>query len=217
MTGLLLSLLLQAAPAAPLPCNSDLTPCMTTESLALALRAWSPGATDPRNLAGGALQAEIHYKRWRFQGQIIGTATSGYEQGDLSTVRDVEAHLVAGLDLLRLPGGVSIGPMLAIGGAAALPEGGNASAVLPKTYSLLAGLQASRVGGARIHLGFGSAHPLDRGAAIAAKWQIPLSPGGRVFTMGYVAVGRRNIPASGDVPASSGPAIAAWTAVGVRL
>lgn len=200
--------------AAPAPCDPGKVPCLTTESLALALRAWSPGATEPRDLGGGALQAELRYRRLRLQGQAIGTATSGsYKSGDWSTVRDVEAHLAVGYDALRLPGGVAIGPMAAIGGAAVLPEGG-ARASIARSYTLMLGAEGSWPGG-RIHLGIGSAHPLDRGLSVAAKWKVPLK--GRVYSMGYVAIGRRNVPASPEVPAHSESAVSAWTAVGVRL
>ena len=52
------------AEEAPAPCDPAKSACLSTEKWALALRAWSPGATDPRDLAGGRLQAELRFGRW---------------------------------------------------------------------------------------------------------------------------------------------------------
>lgn len=203
----------QPAPA-PTPCDPAVTACLSVEKIALALRAWSPGATDPRDLAGGRLQAELRRGRWRVQARLDGTATSGaYKAGDWSTVRDVEAHAAVVYDLLRLPQGISVGPMAAIGGAAALPEDG-IRASLGRSVTAVLGVAGSWRGG-RIHLGIGQAHPLNRGLAAAATWQIPLSD--RTASLGYVAIGRRHVPATDDAPAHSTEAIVAWIGLGIRL
>lgn len=232
----------EPAPApTPKPCDPAVSACLSVEKWALALRAWSPGATDPRDLAGGRLQAELRRGRWRVQARADGTATSGsYRRGDWSTVRDVEAHAAVVWDALRLPGkdAVTVGPMVAVGGAVALPEKG-IRASLGSSVTAVLGVAGSWKGG-RVHVGIGQAHPLDRGLALAATWQIPLSE--RTATLGYVAIGRRHVPevverwiaTAGDAeragrtiepgdlieeitPAHSTEAIVAWVGVGVRL
>lgn len=207
-----------APPTIPAPCDPAKAACLSVEKWALALRAWSPGATDPRDLAGGRLQAELRTGRWRVQARADGTATSGaYKQGDWSTVRDVEAHAAVSYDLLRLPGKdqVTVGPMVSLGGAVTLPEKG-LSANLGRYVTAVLGVAGSWRGG-RVHVGVGQAHPLDRGLAIAATWQVPLSDSGRAATLGYVAIGRRHVAEVEGMPAHSEAAIVAWVGVGIRL
>ena len=195
------------------PCDSATRACLSTEKWALALRAWAPGG-ESRDLAGGRLQAEVRWKRWRIQGRIDGVSTAGqYKSGDLSSVRDVEAHLAVVRDVVELPGDVHVGVMAAVGGAAALPEKG-ITASLGRHVTAVLGVAGSWKGG-RIHVGVGAVHPLERGIGAGLTWQVPL--GDRVASLGYIAYGRLLMPGTDGAAPRSQAGIVAWTGVGVRL
>jgi hypothetical protein len=211
----------EAAPSAPVvkaPCDPAMTPCWTVETWVIGLRAWTP-EEEPRDLAGARGQIEVRYQRWRVQARIDGTAVAGeYVPGDLSTVRDVEAHAAVVWDALRLPGGVAVGPMAAVGAAGTLPDEG-VRATLPRNVTAVLGAAGSWPGG-RIHVGVGAVHPLDRGVGVVTTWQIPLSK--QTASIGMLTYGRRSIPETTDaagvlVPAHAEATMLVWTGIAVRF
>lgn len=210
----------QPAPApTPAPCDPSKTPCWSVERWVLGLRVWNQGQ-EPELLAGGRGQIEVRYRRLRVAARVDGTATAGQTTGsfDLSTVRDVEAHLAVSWDLLRLPGGISVGPMCAVGGAFTLPREGG-SVELLRSYTAVCGLGGAWKGG-RIHGGLGPVHPFDRGIGLASTWQIPISD--HTANVGWISRGRRTVPDAagpdgGLVPAHGEASTLIWTGVALRF
>lgn len=201
------------------PCDPAQRACGTRETWILGLRTWTPGA-EARNIAGGRLQLELHRRAWRAATRIDGTTTAGaYRQGDLSTVRDVEAHVAVAYDALRLPDAVTVGPMLAIGAAVVLPEN-KLRASLPRALTAVLGLRASwRDGWA--YAGAGSVQEFERGVGLKVTWQIRQSA--HTASVGTVSYGRRWLPLEvgpeGEVlsPGRSEAGVFAWVGVAVRF
>jgi hypothetical protein len=184
------SALAQDAPApasTPVPCDPAATPCLTSEGWLLTERSWTPGGAQPRDLVGARLQAEVRYRGWRWAARGDATGIPGeYREGDWQTVRSIEVHAASAYDAVRLPGGLTVGPAVAIGAAVALEH--NAVGVAPKLpKSLTAGLgvRASWPGG-WLYAVAGQNQAL-RGVAGTCVWQIRVSD--RVANVGSLAVG----------------------------
>ncbi len=220
--GLLCGQAVLAQEPAPSPspklCDPAVTVCWTVERMVLGIRVWTQGA-EPRNLAGGRGQVEVRYRRWRIQGQADGTATAAqYRSEDLSSVQDVEARGAVVWDALRLPGGISVGPMAGAALAFTLPRDGTLP-TLQRSYTAVLGLAGSWPGG-RIHAGVGPVHPFDRGVGFVCTWQLPASK--TIANVGMFTYGRRTVPDAVDaagvlVPAHSEASPLVWTAVAVRF
>lgn len=207
-------------PEPPKACDPSTAPCWTVERWVLGLRVWNQGQ-EPTLLAGGRGQIEVRYRRLRVAARADGTATAGQTPGaafDMATVRDVEVHLAVSWDLLRMPGGIAVGPMCAAGGAFTLPREGE-RAELPRSYTLVCGGAGSWKGG-RIHAGVGAVHPFERGLGLASAWQIPISD--HTANIGWVSYGRRTVPTAPGpdgviVPAHGEAASLIWTGVAVKF
>jgi len=166
------------------PCDPSKTVCFTTEGWILGQRTWSLGA-EPRDLPGSRLQAEAHWKRWRFAGRADATGLPGtYEHGKLETVAAIEAHLAASWDALVLPDRATIGPAVAVGTGTPVESQEGVKIETPKRLTAGVGVRVSWPKGWAY--GVVGQHQSLRGVAAVVTWQI--KAGDRMANIGTVAI-----------------------------
>ncbi len=187
----------QAASPAPAACDPATSACYAVEGWLLTARTWTPGGAEPRDLVGGRLQAEVRWHRWRWAARGDATGIPGeYQQGKWETVRSVEAHVASAYDALRLPGGVSLGPAVAVGAAVGIEEDDEGRrAQMPKR--LTAGLGARASGPGWWAYAVVGQYQALHGFAAVVTWQVAVS--GRVANIGTAAVGSRTWTATTGV------------------
>ena len=172
----------------PTPCDPGKGPCVSVEGWVLAQRTFALGV-DPRDLPGGRLQAEVHFKRWRVAARGDATGLQGeFDRNKPETFKAVEAYLAGAYDAINLPNVVTIGPAAAVGAGTSLELRDGEKPSMPKRMTFGLGARVSWPGGwGYVIVG---QHQSLRGVAAIATWQIRVSD--RVANIGTAAIGARS-------------------------